>query len=151
MVKVHQLRDSRDFILDQVAKLHIVVLLLLLSPILLLNLLIVEVTQGYALLLLPLLPLLVFNFVLHGVIKDQDIPRIVGFRLDLAAGTRLDTCLGKVAEVDPGLGEGISCRNGHSGSIWRKVHLAMSDGRHQTLVHAFIRLYHRVVAAHGLA
>ena len=44
MVKVHQLRDSRDFIFDQVAKLHIVVLLLLLSPILLLNLLIVEVT-----------------------------------------------------------------------------------------------------------
>ena len=63
------------------------------------DLIVVELSHFQTLVVSHLGTVLIFNLALDQIVESQNIPRVVGLRLDLALGPSLQACLGEVEPV----------------------------------------------------
>ena len=99
IVQVRQRIDRLDFVLDEFSKVALVLIVLTLPHSLFVDLIVVELSHFQTLLMSHLGTVLIFNLALDQIVESQNIPRVVGLRLDLALGPCLNACLGEVEPV----------------------------------------------------
>ena len=99
IVQVRQRIDRLDLVLDELPKVALVLIVLTPPHSLFVDLIVVELSHFQALLMGHLGSVLIFNLALDQIVESQNIPRVVGLRLDLALGPCLQASLGEVEPV----------------------------------------------------